>query len=147
MKTSSKWLCFGSLIFAGLLSLLLSFFGLFGLAWSGFPQKSSPASILGIFLPDLLALPLFAVTVAVWKRAWLFSWFLVPFPAITILASSVHDLKGTSIGVARSLAEFSRLTCPLLILAALVQFGTNFYEFRQDGHWVRWKEASHETAD
>jgi len=145
MKTSSKCLCIGALNVGGLLSLLLSFLGLFGLAWGGFPQKSPPASLLGIFLPYLLALPLFAVTVAIWKRAWLFFWFLVPFPALTILASSVQDLKGTSIGLAKYLQGFSRLTCPLLILGALVQFGTHFYELRHDGQWVRWKEASHET--
>ena len=32
----------------------------------------------------------------------------------------------------------------LLLLGALVQFGTHFYEFTHDSQWVRWKEAKHE---
>jgi hypothetical protein len=32
----------------------------------------------------------------------------------------------------------------LLLLATLVEFGTQFYEFTYGSQWVRWKEARHE---
>jgi len=146
MTNNRKWLCFGSLTVAGLLSLLLSFLGTFGLSWGGFPNDAHSAFLLVMFLPFLLAFPLFVLAVGVSNLAAFALWICVPFLWITWFGTSVHDFKGGPLEFAKFLALCCCATLPLLILAALVQFGTHFYEFTYDRRWVRWKEASQESA-
>jgi hypothetical protein len=146
MKTSRKFLCFSSLIAACLLSLLLSFLGLFGLTWGGTPQAIESPSILILFFPYLLAFPLFALAVAVSRLGSLALWIAVPLPGLAVFEGSVHDFKGGPLDLVKFLVLCCYPALPLLLLAALVQFGTHFYELTYDRRWVRWKEALHEPA-
>ena len=146
MTTSRKWLCISSLIVAGLLSLLLSALGGFGLLWGGFPQKDHSALFLAMFLPFLLAFPLFAFAVFVSRPVSLALWIAIPFPALAVFEISSLDFKGGPFDFLKFLAECTKMAWPLLILAALVQFGTQFYEFTHDGQWVRWKKVSNEPT-
>lgn len=146
MTTSRKVLCVSSLIVAGLLSVFLSFLGAFGLVWGGFPKDGESALLLGIFLPLLFTFPLFALSVGVSKLASRALWVCVPFPWLAWFETSLHGFKGGPLDLAKSLAECSYMAWPLLFLAALVQFGTHFYEFTHDSRWVRWKEAKHELG-
>jgi hypothetical protein len=145
MTTSRKWLCFGALIVAGLLSLLLSFWGVFGLAWVGFPQTGvyDSAWELALFLPFVLAFPLLALAVGATKYATLALWIIAPLPSLTVLVGNVNGFKGGPSDLMKFLAECIFASVPLLILAALVHFGTHFYEFTRDSRWVRWKEPKH----
>jgi hypothetical protein len=147
MTTSRKWLCFGSLTVAGLLSAFLSFLGAFGLSWGGFPRDGHSAFLLPLFIPFLVAFPLFLFALGVSKLASLALWICVPSSWLAVFETSVQDFKGGPLDFVKFLAECCYMALPLLLLAALVQFGTQFYEFTYDRQWVRWKEANHEPAD
>jgi len=147
MTTSRKWLCIGSLAVAGLLSLLLSCFGGFALLWAGFPEKDHSARLMAMFLPFLLAFPLFALAAAVSRLASVALWIAVPFPWLAVFELNTHDFRGDPLSFMKLLASSFHMALPLLIVAALVQFGTQFYELTHNSQWVRWKEATHEPAN
>jgi hypothetical protein len=146
MTTSRKWLCFASVALGGLLSLLFSFLGLFGFTWGGIPESIESPSILFLFMPYLLAFPLFALAVAVSRLASLALWIAVPIPSVAMFQGNIHDFKGGPFDLVRFIGECSLPALPLLLLAALVKFGTHFYEVTYDRTWVRWKDGSHEPA-
>jgi hypothetical protein len=146
MATSKKWLCAASLTAAGLLSLFLSFIGGFGLLWAGFPQKDHSASVLAMFLPFLLAFPLFALAVGVSRLALLALWVAVPFPWLAYSAMLIHGFKGGPANLLKFSAEPAYMALPLFVAAALVQFGTQFYEITNDSQWVRWKASKDASA-
>jgi hypothetical protein len=134
-------------IIAALFSLLLSFLGLFGLAWGGFPQKDHSATIMAMFFPFALAFPLFAFAVGVSRLALYAIWAATPFPWFAVVATSLHGFRPGLIGFLDGVVLCAYPSIPLALLAALIQFGTHFYEFTYDSHWVRWKVATHETTN
>jgi hypothetical protein len=146
MTTRRKWACWSSVIIAGLLSSLLSFLGLFGLAWGGFLQDGHPAWMAAVFFPFTLALPLFVVAAAVSRLGLYALWATVPFPWFAAIATSIPDFKPGPIGFLESVALCAYLSVPLALLAALVQYGTHFYEITYDSQWIKWKVATHESA-
>jgi hypothetical protein len=148
MKTSNKVLCFSSLAIAGVLSILLSFFGLFGLAWGGFPKSGYDAQAVELFLPLVLALPLFALAVGVTKYASLVLWIMVAISWIVMIRISMSNFHGGPLDFLTLLVVslFRSFPMLLLLLAALVEFCTHFYEFTRDRSWVRWKGAEHQPA-
>jgi hypothetical protein len=89
---------------------------------------------------------LFAFAVGVSRLASLALWIVVPLPWLSAFLAAALEFKGGPLEFVRFLGVCSGMALPLLLLAALVQFGTHFYEFTYDRHWVRWKEASHEPA-
>jgi hypothetical protein len=147
MTNSRKWACWSSLIIAGLLSSLLSFLGLFGLAWGGFPQKDHSAWMAAVFFPFALALPLFVVAAAASRFALYALWATVPFPWFGVVATSVPDFKPGPIGFLEGVVLCAYLSVPIALFAALVQYGTHFYEVTYDSQWVRWKEVTHESTN
>ena len=147
MTTSKKWLCIGSLTVAGAISLALSFFGGCGLLWGGFPQKNHSVTFLGILLPYLFALPVSAFAATVWKPASLLLWFMVPIHWLAMFEISIPDFKGGPLALFGLIWSCLYWTKGLLILAALVQFGTGFYELTHDKQWARWAGATSEPAN
>jgi hypothetical protein len=125
---------------------MLSFFGLFGLAWGGFLQDGQPAWMAAAFFPFALALPLFVVAAAVTRRALYALWAAVPFPWLAMIATSSPDFKPGPTGFLEVVVLCSCLSVPLAVLAALVQYGTHFYEITYDSQWIRWKVPAHESA-
>jgi hypothetical protein len=146
MIASRKWLCGLSLFFGGLLSLLLSILGFSGLVWPGFAPTLPFPFTLALLLPYLLAFPLFVFAVAFSKRGSLVLWIVTPFPGLAPLVFLIHGQNGSAVNVLRLLARNASSVLPLLALAALVQFGTRFYEFTHDSKWVRWKKDNLEPA-
>jgi hypothetical protein len=146
MKTRKKVLCISSLVVAAVLSALLSFLGIFSLAWTGLPTNSQDAPVLGLFVPLVLAFPLFALSVAVTKYAPLVLWGMVAIPWIVIARLVLRDLRGGPLDflTQMTLCRTDIIPIALMILAALTQYGTHFYKFTHDRQWVRWKEAEHE---
>jgi hypothetical protein len=132
---------------AGLLASLLSFLGLFGLAWGGFLQDGHPAWMAAAFFPFALALPLFVAAAVVSRLALYALWASVPVPWFGVIAISIHEFKPGPIGFLEGVALWASLSVPLALLAALVQYGTRFYEITYDSQWVRWKVAKHESAN
>jgi hypothetical protein len=141
MTTSKRWLCFSSIIVAGLFGLLLSFLGGFGLLWGGFPGKNHSALLLLMFFPYLLAFPLFALATGVTKTAIYALWLVIPLPWIAVIQISIPFPQTGLIGFLRSVATCAYISVPLFVFAALVQYGSHFYEFTHNGQWVKWKES------
>jgi hypothetical protein len=146
MKTSKKWLCWSSLALGGLISLLLSFWGAFGMLWGGFPHKDQSNFGMLILLPNLLALPIFVLAVGVSKHALWALWVLAPIPWLAVISGAFHGFQPGPIGFLKSVIVCGYPSWYLFFLCGLVQFGTQFYELTHDSKWVRWKEASHGPA-
>jgi hypothetical protein len=147
MTTKRKWACWLSLSVAGLLSSLFSFLGLFGLAWGGFLRSGHPAWMMAVFFPFALALPLFVLASAVSRLAMYALWAAVPFPWLGVIATSFHDFKPGLIGFLEGVVPCAYLSVALALLAALVQYGTHFYQITHDSQWIRWRVANHESAN
>jgi len=146
MTTSKKWLCISSLITAGMLSVALSLLGLFTVLWTGLPKNAQEYPILGLFLPLIAAFPLLALAVGVTRYAsralWIsafISWTAYAWVVRSDFHGSLLDFLTLSV-TSRSVM----IPMALLLLATLVEFGTQFYEFTYGSQWVRWKEARHE---
>jgi hypothetical protein len=148
MTTSKRWLCIGSPVFAGLLSLFLSFFGGVGLLWSGFPQKAHSGLLLGFFLPCLFAFPLFVLAVGVSRLASLGLWIMVPINWFSIIQIATPNANDSFVAFLTLpiVCLFRSPSILLLLLASLTQFGTQDYEFTHDASWVRWKKDKDELA-
>jgi hypothetical protein len=148
MTTSGRWLCIGSLVAAGLLSLFLSLFGGFGLLWSGFPQKNHSSTLLALFLPCLLAFPLFVLAVGVSRLASLGLWITALINWLSIVQLATPSANDTFLAFLKLpiVCLFSRPTILLVFLASLTQLGTRFYELTHDQKWVRWKKDNLEPA-
>jgi hypothetical protein len=147
MTTRRKWACWISLVTAGLLSSLLSFLGLFGLAWGGFPQQDHTAWMAAMFFPFVLALPLFVVAAGVSRLALYALWATAPCPWFAVIATSIHDFQHGTNSLLESVVLCAFLSVPLALLAALVQYGTHFYQITYDRHWVKWKVAAHDSTN
>ncbi len=145
MKTRSKFLCLSSLAVAGSLSILLTLLGLFAFAWAGLPKNSFDAQALGLFLPLVFAFPFFALAVAVTRYASLALWIMAASAWIVMVRVSMRGFHGGPIDLLTVLvvSSFQAIPLLLLLLAALVQLSTHFYEFTHDGRWVRWREGTH----
>jgi|ERR1017187_1100611 hypothetical protein len=128
MKTIDKLSCIGLLIFAGLLSLLVSSFG-FGAIFAIEFQNPPPATALVPFLLLGLELPIFALSVGVSRRFYPGLWAIaIMHPLAMLLFGSPINGHGHFLRVVFR----ESATIPLLLIAALVQFCTTFYLLRLD---------------
>jgi hypothetical protein len=115
---------------AGLIALYFCFIGAFGVLWGGFGRGHEDLEILGFSLPFLLALPLFVLSLGITRFASLGLWLLIPYHWLWLV---IHFTGG---GVSGPL-EFARtaILCliepteiPLILLAVLVQFGSQVFK-------------------
>ena len=127
MTLTRKFLCIGALILAGSVALLVFFLGLMALAWSGFGRGKNSVSILCFFLPFLLALPLFVLSLGGTRLGSVGLWVLVPYHWFSLICGSFPNPAHSVLGFLKLLAicASERQLLLLVLLAALVQFGVN----------------------
>ena len=147
MTTSQKWLCLISLTVACLMSLGLSLAGAGAFLWGGLPHKNGVALWCTFLLPWLLAFPLFAIAAGISQRATLAIWLLAVLHFLAMTKISVPSAMTGPVPLLNLFWVSFHSTVPNLLLAALTQYGTQFYEFSHDSNWVRWKEAKHAPAN
>jgi hypothetical protein len=144
---SRKWLCITSLAAAGVLSLGFSLFGLMFFLWGGFPPKENTAAALALGLPYLLSFPLVLLAVLVWKPASRILWLAVPFPWLGVIGFSYRDLDPRPLKFLASVAVCAYPILPLVILAALVQYGIRFFEVTGGSNGYKWSGVLNDHAD
>jgi hypothetical protein len=134
VKIDPKWHYIGALTLAGLLSLYASFLGLEAFAWGGLPRHKFSAPEILLFLPPLLAFPLFALSAASLRTASFAMWALGPAYSLALFQLSAAKFAG-------SFAQYlglllgclvDRVAMMLWITAWLVHFGTRIYAMPRD---------------
>ena len=124
MTNSRRWVIPLTWTVAGLIATVLTFQGVFGLLWGGFPGRDVPWELAGILGPLALTFPLFFLSVFRFRLAPLGLWILVPIHWISTIAISLPDFKGGPLELLRLLASsFCTVTLlGLAIVAGLVQW-------------------------
>jgi hypothetical protein len=147
MTNNQKLLCIGSLLGAGILSLIISFFGGFALLWAGIEEKPSPYIWLAFVIAPILAFPLFLLAVGVSRLASFALWVMVLMHWIAMTLLSFPFSGPMNVLRILIFCLFSKSMMSLIVLAALVTFGTHFYQLPLDKRFFMRSGAKYETTD
>jgi hypothetical protein len=129
VKADPRWHYIGALILAGLLSLYASFLGLMAFAWGGFGRQKFPALEILLFLPPLLAFPLFMFAAGSSRIASFAMWALGPAHSLALFQMNAAGFAGNFFHYLGLLLAciFDRMAIILWVAAWLVHFGTSIY--------------------
>ena len=120
MTVNGKWLCIGSLIFAGLWGLFFSLLGCFEILGGLFVY--TPSRLLAPYLLLVLEFPLFVLATVFSKR------FILPLWAMAVIFPLAMILLARQIFIANSfmilVTAAEAVSFP--ILAALLRYGTRY---------------------
>ncbi len=132
MKVDPKWHFIGALTLAGLLSFYSSFIGFMAFAWGGFGRQKFPALEILLFLPPLLAFPLFVIAAGSSRIALFAMWTLAPVHSLALFQMNAGSFAGSFFQYVGLLLAClcDRIAVFLWIAAWLVLFGTRIYGSR-----------------